>query len=162
MAFFSRHTGRLISEREHILQSIEMILTTPIGSRVMRRDFGSEIPRLIDQPLNRSTLTAIYAAANEAIATHEPRVEIIRTTVDATDAEKGIVNLRVTVRALDETLEEEFLLGGYEQETALTDATIPEVPITPPLEDDTFETFLSADDYAFLSVNDYIIGSEVV
>ena len=69
---FSRRNGQPLSEIEHIFQSIEMILTTPIGSRVMRRNFGSHLPRILGRPLNESTITAIYAAANEAIATWEP------------------------------------------------------------------------------------------
>lgn len=48
----SRHTGVTISEIESIEQSIEDIVTTPLGSRVMRGDYGSIVPDLIDQPMN--------------------------------------------------------------------------------------------------------------
>ncbi|MGL4827152.1 MAG: GPW/gp25 family protein, partial [Vibrionaceae bacterium] len=46
----NRFTGYSISELQHIKQSIQDILTTPLGSRVMRRDYGSAIFELIDQP----------------------------------------------------------------------------------------------------------------
>ena len=48
-------TGRTLSETAHILQSVRNILTTPIGTRVMRRDYGSEIFSLIDQPQHGAT-----------------------------------------------------------------------------------------------------------
>ena len=105
---FDRYNGQLLSEIDHIFQSIEMILTTPIGSRVMRRDFGSQLPRILGRPLNESTITAIYAAANEAIATWEPRVEVIATQIDLEQAKAGIVNLRVIFRRQGETIEGDF------------------------------------------------------
>ena len=49
-------TGRALSGLDHIRQSIAEILTTPIGSRLMRRRYGSEVPELIDQPLNSATV----------------------------------------------------------------------------------------------------------
>ena len=44
------NTGRLpvLEANAHLNQSIADILTTPIGTRVMRPDYGSNIPRLID------------------------------------------------------------------------------------------------------------------
>ena len=49
-------TGELLTEREHILQSLRTIVLTPVGTRIQRRDFGSVIPGLIDQPLNTATM----------------------------------------------------------------------------------------------------------
>jgi len=74
----SRSTGRTISETEHIRQSIADILTTPIGSRVMRRDYGSLLPELIDQPLNGAGSVRLYAATAAAILRWEPRVRLSR------------------------------------------------------------------------------------
>lgn len=71
-------TGLRIDGLQHIEQSIAQILTTPIGSRVMRRDFGSLIPELIDQPLNDGTRLLIYAATATAIHKWEPRFRMSR------------------------------------------------------------------------------------
>ena len=107
----SRRDGSVISELEHVYQSIEMILTTPIGSRVMRRDFGSHLPRLLGKPLNPQTVTAFYAAANEAIATWEPRVEVVATRMNLDKAKAGIVDMNVIFRLAGETFEREFRLS---------------------------------------------------
>ncbi|MDI5405236.1 thiamine pyrophosphate-binding protein, partial [Salmonella enterica subsp. enterica serovar Lubbock] len=37
----NRNTGLAISDSEHISQSMRDILLTPVGSRVMRREYGS-------------------------------------------------------------------------------------------------------------------------
>lgn len=36
--------GAVMTDWDHVQQSIRKILSTPIGSRVMRRNFGSDIP----------------------------------------------------------------------------------------------------------------------
>ncbi len=46
----NRNTGRTITDADHISQSMSDILRTPVGSRVMRRDYGSLLSSLIDQP----------------------------------------------------------------------------------------------------------------
>ncbi|MEX0633615.1 phage baseplate assembly protein V [Serratia ureilytica] len=48
----NRGNGRAIADLEHIRQSVSDILITPIGSRVMRRSYGSLLSELLDQPQN--------------------------------------------------------------------------------------------------------------
>jgi phage baseplate assembly protein W len=87
-------TGQILSGIDHLRQSITDILTTPLGSRVMRRDYGSRLFELIDAPMNRGTLADIYAATVEALAKWEPRIQV--TQVKASSAEPGRVTLDVT------------------------------------------------------------------
>ena len=67
-------TGKALVGIAHLRQSITDILTTPIGSRVQRRTYGSRLFELIDQPANPATLINIYAAVAEALDTWEPRL----------------------------------------------------------------------------------------
>ena len=69
-------TGKTISEIAHIKQSITNILTTPIGSRIMRRDYGSRIFEKIDNPINGELVAEIYSDVVEALFTWEPRFEV--------------------------------------------------------------------------------------
>lgn len=72
----SATTGRKLGGIDHLRQSIRDILTTPIGSRVMRRDYGSRLFELIDTPYSSATKLAIIAATAEALMTWEPRIEV--------------------------------------------------------------------------------------
>lgn len=67
-------TGKPLAGIAHLKQSIRDILTTPIGSRVMRRDYGSRLFDLIDAPTNRETIADIYAATVDALMRWEPRI----------------------------------------------------------------------------------------
>jgi len=69
-------TGRAMTRIAHICQSLADILTTPIGSRLMRRTYGSEVPELIDQPLNGATVLRIYAATAYAVLRWERRIAL--------------------------------------------------------------------------------------
>lgn len=87
-------TGKALGGIAHLRQSIRDILTTPIGTRVMRRDYGSDLFRLLDAPMNRSTLLNIYTAAIGAIQRWEPRFRVSKVT--ATSAAPGSITLDVT------------------------------------------------------------------
>ena len=76
------HTGKPLSGTAHLVQSISDILTTPVGSRVMRRDYGSLLPRLIDQPFHAATRIRLVAAIATALMRWEPRLQITRVTVE--------------------------------------------------------------------------------
>lgn len=85
------NNGKHLRGIEHLRQSIQDILTTPIGSRVMRRDYGSRLFSLIDAPTNQETITDIYAATAEAIARWEPRFQV--TQVRISHAQPGRVEM---------------------------------------------------------------------
>ena len=77
----AKNGGRL-SGVDHIRQSITDIVTTPVGSRVMRRNYGSLLPTLIDQPLNGATILRIYAATAAAVKLWELRIELKRVQLE--------------------------------------------------------------------------------
>ncbi|WP_218644497.1 GPW/gp25 family protein [Thiomicrorhabdus cannonii] len=62
----SRTTGKAISGMDHLRQRIADVLTTPIGTRVMRRDYGSRVFELIDNPTNERFKVEMTMAVYEA------------------------------------------------------------------------------------------------
>lgn len=77
-------TGGAISGEAHLRQSIVDIITTPLGSRVMRREYGCGLFDLLDAGQTEPVRVAMIAAINEALARWEPRlaVELIRVQWD--------------------------------------------------------------------------------
>lgn len=94
--------GRQLADLEHIRQSIRDILTTPIGTRVMRRAYGSMIPDLIDQPLHGATLLRLSAATYVAMLRWEPRVRITRARFAPDATQPGRLVLDLTLLRTDE------------------------------------------------------------
>jgi len=86
-----RHGGGILTGWEHVKQSIEVVLTTMVGTRVMRRDFGSRIMALIDAPMNDRVLLAVFSACADAIAKWEPRYRLETVNVEKAGADGGII-----------------------------------------------------------------------
>lgn len=57
-----RDSGLQLTDIDHIRQSVRDILLTPQGSRVMRRDYGSLLSALLDQPQNETLRLQIMSA----------------------------------------------------------------------------------------------------
>lgn len=70
MTGMSRYTGKALTGIEHLRQSLEDLLTTPKGSRVISRDYGVRLFDMIDGQANRALIT--YEVA-DAIGKFEPR-----------------------------------------------------------------------------------------
>lgn len=73
-----RHTGRPLVGADHLRQSIDDILSTPFGTRVGRRTYGSLLPELLAQPLNDLGRLRVVAAAALALLRQEERARIRR------------------------------------------------------------------------------------
>jgi phage baseplate assembly protein W len=78
MSGMNRITGKALDGIEHLCQSIAYILTTPLASRVMRRDYGSQLPDLIDHPDNGATRVRFYSATAGALMKYERRLRLSR------------------------------------------------------------------------------------
>jgi phage baseplate assembly protein W len=94
MKGMNAQTGQHLDGFDHLKQSIADILRTPVGSRVMLRDYGSNIPRLVDAPMNPKTIPLIYAATAEALDKWEPRLKLQRVQVLSVGA-NGTITLSV-------------------------------------------------------------------
>lgn len=79
-------TGEPLSDWGHVEQSIRKILTTPIGSRVMRRTFGSDLPDLVDRKMTAANILKVYSAAALVILRWEPRFRMSAGRIVKADA----------------------------------------------------------------------------
>lgn len=97
MTGLNRQTGVALDPNSdaHLAQSIGDILTTPLNTRVGRRAYGSELPDLIDQPLNARTKIRIFAATAMALLNNEPRVRLRRVQLQIEAAHAPTLQLDV-------------------------------------------------------------------
>jgi uncharacterized protein len=94
-------TGRVITDTAQLAASLRDLLTTPVGTRLMRRGYGSRIPDLIDAPLNGATLLRLSAAAYTAITRWEPRLQITRIQFQPSATTPGRLVATLTATRLD-------------------------------------------------------------
>ena len=77
----SRNDGQAISDTDHLRQSVRDILLTPQGSRLARREYGSLLSALIDQPQNPALRLQIMSAVYVALNRWEPRLTLDSITI---------------------------------------------------------------------------------
>ena len=100
---FDRETGAIITDWEHVSQSIGLSLTTPRFTRVMRRLFGSDLTGMIDAPMNSQNMLRVIRAVAEALQPRliegrqygEPRFKLEKVQVNKAEASG---RLTLTVR----------------------------------------------------------------
>jgi uncharacterized protein len=93
----SRGVIGLTSEQSELEQAILIILSTPIGTRVMRPTFGSRLHELVFSPNTTQTLADVRRAVEEALAMWEPRIRLknVDVKVDPQHEEGACLLIRI-------------------------------------------------------------------
>lgn len=86
-AGMNAQTGEWLTGWDHVVQSVERILLTRVGQRVMREWFGSYVPAALGRPLNEEVLLPLMAAISAALELWEPRVRLVSVDVGSTPRE---------------------------------------------------------------------------
>ncbi|MDN5641340.1 MAG: GPW/gp25 family protein [Acinetobacter sp.] len=115
-----RSTGKAITDNdsfpEHLYQSMHDILSTLIGTRLCRRNYGSLVPHLIDQPCNDFTKLQIMNASATALIRFEPRIKISQVQVSQAAAVVGywLITILGNIKTITgtQTVKQEFLIGA--------------------------------------------------
>ncbi|AYG09020.1 phage baseplate protein [Pseudomonas fluorescens] len=104
MIGMDRRTGKSLSGLDHLRQSIEDILATPLGSRRMRPEYGSRLRRFVDMPVNEGWKSAVQAEVARSLQRWEPRLKLEQVQVVA------VVGGRIDFKLTGEYLGERQLL----------------------------------------------------
>lgn len=84
-------TGGTITGWDHVLQSVEGILTTRFGARIMREYFGSFFPPMLGRAnISQQEAPLVMSAIATAIMQWEPRIHITSIRVDGADRSGGL------------------------------------------------------------------------
>ncbi len=88
---------------ESINQAIWIVLSTALGERVMRPDFGCAIHELVFAPNSAATRGMAEHYVREALLRWEPRVEVLDVRAVASDGqdEELLIGVDYRVRATD-------------------------------------------------------------
>lgn len=90
-------TVRLVDEEEDVRQSLEILLSTRIGERLMQPRFGCNLDRFQFEPLDTTVRTYIKELVRDAILYFEPRV-ILESVTLTTVPDEGLLNIEVWYR----------------------------------------------------------------
>jgi len=83
---------------QRVEQSVQLILSTCPGERVMLPKFGCAIHELVFAPNNPATRTRAIDAVRRALTLFEPRIDVLDVRAETSSAEPSLLLLRVDYR----------------------------------------------------------------
>jgi uncharacterized protein len=104
MTAINRNTGEIIQEDGAIsaelvtgLQNIYALLSTPLGSRVYNRAWGSNLPNLLDLPINNTTQLLVSSQIAIDIEKNLYDFLVESVSVDLSEAVGGTMNITINL-----------------------------------------------------------------
>lgn len=83
----------MVEDEEDIRQSLHIILSTRVGERVMRPDFGTDLHNLVYHNMDLTARTQLRAAIEKAILYWEPRITLNKVSFDMSEERSGKLSI---------------------------------------------------------------------
>lgn len=110
MAGMDRQTGLPIDGVRRRHQSITDVLTTPIGTRVLRRRYGCFLFDLVDSPGTPAGRMKVIAAVAHALAMWLPEIRMVSASITLSAAGKAVISVTYEEKATGEQISTEVPL----------------------------------------------------
>lgn len=90
---FDRVSGEAetATDRQDIEQSLEILLGTRPGERLLRPDYGCNLDELLFEPITPTLLTSVKDQIEQAIILYEPRIELLNIDMEESSSEEGLL-----------------------------------------------------------------------
>lgn len=85
---------------DKVRMAIRQILGTKTGSRVIDRDFGSDLRGMLFTPIDEVSVARLRFALSEAIQRWEKRVEITNIEISTARANEGVLEATIDFRMI--------------------------------------------------------------
>lgn len=91
---------KMIAAEEDIRSSLEILLSTSIGERIMQPTYGCDLKKLLFEPLDTALKAYIEDMIKTAILYHEARIQLNGVTLTTVPLEGRIdIELDYTIRS---------------------------------------------------------------
>ena len=94
---FTKETAgvEMVSDVQDIEQSLQILLSTRPGERILQPDYGCSLDRLMFEPMDTSLKSYVEDVVKTAILYHEPRIDPSKVTIDTSNETEGWLNVIV-------------------------------------------------------------------
>lgn len=91
----------MVSGVEDIHQSLQILLSTRLGERVMQDEFGCALDSVIFEEIDQSLINSLNSSISDAILYHEARITLDQIDVTESASQPGIllISLEYTIRS---------------------------------------------------------------
>ncbi len=91
----------MVSGVQDIYQSLQILLSTRLGERVMQDAFGCDLSHVMFEEIDQNLVNALNSMISDAILYHETRITLDRLDVSQDDAQPGLllISIEYTVKS---------------------------------------------------------------
>jgi uncharacterized protein len=114
----------MVSEEEDIKQSLQILLSTSLGERVMQPGYGCNLNDFVFEPLNSTVIGYIKDIVENAILFYEPRIiagNIEVTPMDSFDLIEGKFTISIDYTIPGTNSRFNFVYNYYKNEALIAD-----------------------------------------
>lgn len=110
----------LVQDDQDIFESLQILLATSLGERVMREDYGCNLRDYLFEELDQRLLNNLRLAVTNAVRTHETRVEMEDVSFDVqADLQQSTIYIRIGYRVRTTNTRYNMVYPFYLTESAL-------------------------------------------
>ncbi|HQU31008.1 MAG: GPW/gp25 family protein [Planctomycetia bacterium] len=106
----------MLEEEADIASSLEVLLSTSQGERVMQPQYGCNLEELVFESLDTRMKTLMADKVESAILYHEPRIELEDVSLDESRELEGVVLIEITYRVKSTNSRFNFVYPYYKLE----------------------------------------------
>ena len=111
-------------ERElDILESLRILFMTRKGERVMHPNYGCNLHDLVFEPMDPRTESAIEQTIRQAILFYEPRIDVVKISVETQDWLEGELAIQLEYRIRETNTRQNIVFPFYIREGTLVSGT---------------------------------------
>ena len=112
----SRNGVEMLEQEADIASSLEVLLSTAQGERVMLPQYGCNLQELVFESLDTRMKTLMADKIESAILYHEPRIEVESVRLDESRELEGVVLIEVVYRVKSTNSRFNFVFPYYKVE----------------------------------------------
>ncbi|GAA3591294.1 hypothetical protein GCM10022396_05920 [Flavivirga amylovorans] len=85
----------MVSNEKDIQQSLEILLNTKLGERIMTPRYGCDIYTYLFESISNSRMYQIIEMIKTAILRYEPRIKLIKVLLDESEYLDGVIRINL-------------------------------------------------------------------
>ncbi|WP_330444549.1 GPW/gp25 family protein [Flavivirga abyssicola] len=88
----------MVSNEKDIQQSLEILLNTKLGERIMNPRYGCDVYTYLFESISNSRMYQIIEMIKTAILRYEPRIKLIKVLLDESEYLDGVIKINLDYR----------------------------------------------------------------
>lgn len=97
---FHRHADalgvKMVTEEADIAESLEILLSTSPGERLMQPSYGCGLQAMVFETINESTITRLKDLIERAVLFFEPRITLDSIDINTEEALDGLLKIQLS------------------------------------------------------------------